>query len=564
MARPSPVQASAPTLTPAQRFPAAAPYLEALAEGRLLIKHCSACGSAHFYPREHCPFCGHAPTEWLTTRGVGTLYSFSIVHGAKRPTAVAVVELPEGPRITTSVIDADVFGLRIGDPVELHVSDGAEGVPAATFTTPQANRARAYVAQALHAAANGLSATDDDATPLRQAAVVGAGSMGSGITTALLAAGLPVSLIDRSEAVLDSARQAVHSHFDAMVKRGRLSADEAAARRAALRLSTRVEDVADADLVIEAVWEQLALKQEIFAQIDRHAPPHAILGSNTSALDIDRIADATSRPGQVVGLHFFSPAHVMPLLEVVRGPRTRPEVVASAQRLGARLRKTAVVVGVCHGFVGNRLLIARDQEADRLLLEGALPQQIDRVLTEFGLPMGSYELADMAGGIELVQRVRQERGQHDPILAGLVAAGRLGQKTGKGFYRYEPGKRRPIPDPEVTALIEQASRELGIERRAIGDDEVRDRLLLPMINEGAKLVEEGIVDRASDIDVVWQRGFGWPAWRGGPMYHADRLGAAWVLRRLGELQERFGERFRPAALLERLAREGGRFVPGAD
>ena len=563
MARPSPVQASAPTLTPAQRFPAAAPYLEALAEGRLLIKHCSACGSAHFYPREHCPFCGHAPTEWLTTRGVGTLYSFSIVRGAKRPTAVAVVELPEGPRITTSVIDADVFGLRIGDPVELHVSEGAEGVPAATFTTPEANRARAYAAQALRAAANGIS-TDDDAPPLRQAAVVGAGSMGSGITTALLAAGLPVTLIDRSEAVLESARLAVGSHFDAMIKRGRLSAEDAAARRAALHLSTRVEDVAQADLVIEAVWEQLALKQEIFAQIDRHAPPHAILGSNTSALDIDRIADATSRPGQVVGLHFFSPAHVMPLLEVVRGPRTRPEVVASAQRLGARLRKTAVVVGVCHGFVGNRLLIARDQEADRLLLEGALPQQIDRVLTEFGLPMGSYELADMAGGIELVHRVRQERGQHDPILAGLVAAGRLGQKTGKGFYRYEPGKRRPIPDPEVTALIEQASRELGIERRAIGDDEVRDRLLLPMINEGAKLVEEGIVDRASDIDVVWQRGFGWPAWRGGPMYHADQLGAERVHERLCELQERFGERFRPAALLERLAREGGRFVPGAD
>lgn len=564
MARPSPVQASAPTLTPAQRFPAATPYLEALAEGRLLIKHCSACGSAHFYPREHCPFCGHAPTEWLATRGVGTVYSFSIVRGARRPTAVAVVELPEGPRITTSVIDADVFGLRIGDPVELHVSEGAEGVPAATFTTPQANRARAYVAQALHAAANGLSATDDDATPLRQAAVVGAGSMGSGITTALLAAGLPVTLIDRSETVLESARLAVGSHFDAMVKRGRLSAEDAAARRAALHLSTRVEDVAQADLVIEAVWEQLALKQEIFAQIDRHAPPHAILGSNTSALDIDRIADATSRPGQVVGLHFFSPAHVMPLLEVVRGPRTRPEVVASAQRLGARLRKTAVVVGVCHGFVGNRLLIARDQEADRLLLEGALPQQIDRMLTEFGLPMGSYELADMAGGIELVYRVRQERGQHDPILAGLVAAGRLGQKTGKGFYRYEPGKRRPIPDPEVTALIEQASRELGIERRVIGDDEVRDRLLLPMINEGAKLVEEGIVDRASDIDVVWQRGFGWPAWRGGPMYHADQLGAGRVHERLSELQARFGERFRPAALLERLAGEGGRFVAVTD
>lgn len=562
MARP-PSSRPAPTLTPAQRHPEAAPFLEALAEGRLLIKHCSACGKVHFYPREHCPFCGHAPTDWMPTRGVGTLYSFSIVRGAKRPTAVAVVELPEGLRMTTSIVDADVFGLRIGDEVVLHVSEGAEGLPAVTFTTPEARRARAYAAQALVLAGNGVSASDGGPA-VQQAAVVGAGSMGSGITTALLGAGLAVTLIDRSEAVLETAGQAISRNLDAMVQRGRLTAEDAAARRAALRLSTRIEDVAGADLVIEAVWEQLALKQEIFTQIDRHAPAHAILGSNTSALDIDRIADATSRPGQVVGLHFFSPAHVMPLLEVVRGPRTRPEVVASAQRLGAQLRKTAVVVGVCHGFVGNRLLIVRDQEADRLLLEGALPQQVDRVLTEFGLPMGSYELADMAGGIELVYRVRQERGQHDPILAGLVAAGRLGQKTGKGFYRYEPDKRRPIPDPEVTALIEQASRELGIERRVIGGDEVRDRLILPMINEGAKLVEEGIVDRASDIDVVWQRGFGWPAWRGGPMYHADRLGADRVHRRLCELQARFGERFRPAALLGRLAHEGGRFVAAAD
>jgi 3-hydroxyacyl-CoA dehydrogenase len=324
-----------------------------------------------------------------------------------------------------------------------------------------------------------------------------------------------------------------------------------------------IRDVAGADVVVEAVWEQMALKQEIFALIDQHAPLHAVLGTNTSTLDIDQIANATKRPGQVVGLHFFSPAHVMPLLEVVRGPRTAPQVLVAARRLGAAMRKTAVVVGICDGFVGNRLMISRDHEADRLLLEGALPQQVDRVLTEFGLPMGTYEIADMAGGIELVHRIRQQKGIHGSIVSRLFEAGRLGQKTGKGYYRYEAGKRRPLPDPEVTALIEAASREAGIERQALSDDTLRRRLILPMINEGAKLIEEGVVDRASDIDMVWQRGFGWPAWKGGPMYHADQLGLQTVLQGLRDLQQQHGDRFRPSALLERMAAARERFTPPA-
>lgn len=547
------------------RFPDAEPFWAGIAEGRLMIKRCPSCGQVHFYPRPHCPFCGATHTDWEASSGRATIYSFTIFRGAPRPMAVAIVELAEGPRLTTVIIDADVFALQIGDEVVLTTFPGEGGRPIPAFTTPQANRARAYGLRAL-ALVRQVPGVESAAAaaPLRRVAVVGAGNMGAGITTALLNAGLPVTLIDRSDSVLQSACQTVERNLEAAVQRGKATVEEAAERRAALRLSTQLEHVAGADLVIEAVYEQMALKREVFEALDRFADAHAVLGTNTSALNVDDIASATRRPGSVVGLHFFSPAHVMPLLEVVRGPRTDASAIAQAMALGALLRKTAVVVGIGDGFVGNRLMIVRDQEAHRLLLEGALPQQVDRVLTEFGLPMGTYEIADMAGGIELVHRIRLEQGRPDPILSRLVAAGRLGQKTGKGYYRYEPGKRRPIVDPEVTALVAQASEEAGIARRQVGDDEVRDRLILPMINEGAKLLEEGVATRASDIDVVWQRGFGWPAFKGGPMYTADRMGLASVHVRLQALQAQFGERFAPSALLARLAAEGGRFIPDAD
>jgi len=545
------------------RFPDAEPYWAAINEGRLLLKRCPRCSQAHYYPRPHCPFCGHRETEWITASGKASIYSFVPVRGAPRPTAVAIAELAEGPRLTTSIVNADVHALRIGDELVLTTLPGEGGQSVAAFTTPQANEARAYTARAIKALGTSPVEQGGAARSLQQAAVVGAGSMGAGIATALLNAGLTVCLIDRAPEVLEAARQTVHRNLDVLVQRGKLTQADGDARRQALRTSVDIQDVAGADVVIEAVWEQMELKKAIFALIDQHAPAHAVLGTNTSTLNIDHIADATGRPGQVVGLHFFSPAHVMPLLEVVRGPRTAPNVLAAARQLGAAMGKTAVVVGICDGFVGNRLMITRDHEADRLLLEGALPQHIDRVLTEFGLPMGTYEIADMAGGIELVHRIRQQKGQQGTIVSRLFEAGRLGQKTGKGYYRYEPGKRRPLPDPEVTALIEAASREAGIQRRAIGDEELRSRLILPMINEGAKLLDEGVVDRASDIDMVWQRGFGWPAWKGGPMYHADQLGLPLVVEQLTQLQQRLGERFRPSALLERMARAGERFTPTA-
>lgn len=541
--------------------PESAPFWAAAAEGRLLLKRCGACGETHFYPRAHCPFCGSDRTDWVVATGRGSVYSFSIVRAAAKPTAVAVVSLPEGPSLVTTVVDADVHALRIGDPVALRtvLGEGGQAVPA--FTTVAAEEARAYAARALAESAKVPGVAPDEApVNWRRAAVIGAGTMGIGIASALLMAGIPARLIDRDDAALLRAREAVAKNLAALVQRGRLQPEEAEAKLRALDTSTRLQDIAGAKLVIEAVYEQMGLKQEIFRHIDTHADTDAVLGSNTSTLDIDRLADCTRRPASVVGLHFFSPAHVMPLLELVRGPRTSVEVLAASLKLGRALRKTTVVVGVCEGFVGNRLLIAREREASRMLVEGALPEQIDRVLTEFGLPMGSFELADMAGGIELGYRRRQETGAREPIGDRLFEAGRLGQRTGRGYYRYEGGTRRPLPDPEVAQLLAEVSAAEGVARRFIADDEMRDRLILPMINEGAKLVDEGVALRPGDIDVVWNKGYGWPDWKGGPMYHADRLGLRVVRDRLRRLAAEHGERFRPAALIERLADEDGTFA----
>lgn len=542
-------------------YPDAQPYWDGAREGRLMIKRCLDCGQAHHYPRPHCPFCGSARTEWLASRGDATVYSFSIVRAAPRPVAVAVVELPEGPRLTTTIVNADVHALAIGDPVQMTTIPGENGLAVPVFTTASAEAARAYSARALREvhAVPGLP-DDEQGPPIAQLAVVGAGSMGCGITTALLMAELPTVLIDQNDAALERARATVERNFEALVKRGRLTHMQSQTRLAMLRTSARIEDVACADLVIEAVWEQMALKQAVFAQLDRHARTDAILASNTSTLDIRKLAESTGRPAAVVGLHFFSPAHVMPLLEIVRTDQTGASTLAASRSLGQRLGKVPVVVGVCDGFVGNRLMIARDTEADRLLLEGALPQQVDRVLTEFGLPMGTYELADMAGGIELVYRLNQDRGQSNWLVEQLFTRGRLGQKAGRGYYRYESGKRKPLVDPEVTALIEQASVQAGLTRRKISDAQVLDRLILPMVNEGAKLLEEGIALRASDIDVVWQRGFGWPDWKGGPMYHADRVGLPEVVQRLQALAHDQGDRFQPCALLRAMAQSGKTFT----
>lgn len=542
-------------------FPGDEPFWQAAAQGRLMLKHCPQCGRFHYYPRQHCPLCGHHETHWREVSGRGKVYSFSIMGRAARPTAPAIVELEEGVRLSTVVVDADLHALRIDDPVTLRFLPAENGMQALAFTTPSAEQARQYTQAALRS----LGAVQDNtAQAFQEAAVIGAGNMGTGIALALLAAGLRVLLVDSAAQALAAGLGRIEQALDKDLERGRLDASSHAARRALLRTSTSLQDVAGADVVIEAVYEDMALKQQLFAALDAVAAPHALLATNTSTLDVGAIAAATRRPGSVLGLHFFNPANVMRLIEVVRAPQTSEQALKQAQALARRLGKVAVVVGICDGFVGNRLMIRREREAARLLLEGALPGQIDRVLREFGLPMGTFELQDMAGGIALTYHARKRAGQSDWLIEQLFERGRTGQRAGKGYYRYEPGKRTPIVDPEVSALIEQASVVAGIERRAIGDQEICDRLILSMVNEGAKLVEEGIVERASDIDLVWQLGYGWPDWKGGPMHCADTLGVNTVVQRLQALRDRHGERFEPAALLVRLAQAGQSLLPPFD
>jgi 3-hydroxyacyl-CoA dehydrogenase len=308
------------------------------------------------------------------------------------------------------------------------------------------------------------------------------------------------------------------------------------------------------------VFEEMGLKKQIFGSLDRIAKPGAVLATNTSTLDVDEIAQATSRPQDVLGMHFFSPANVMRLLEVVRGRATAHDTLQTAVAIGRKIAKVPVVVGVCDGFVGNRMLARRSTEAERLLLEGARPQDVDAAVAEFGFPMGPYAMGDLAG-LDVGWRIRKHRGTTAPISDALCEAGRFGQKTGAGYYRYEAGSRTPIPDPEVERLAVETSARLGVERRAIGKDEIIERMIYPMINEGARILEEGIALRPGDIDVIWVYGYGWPVWRGGPMHYADSVGLATIRDRLSVYAAQTGDpALQPAPLLARLAAEGKGFA----
>ncbi len=395
---------------------------------------------------------------------------------------------------------------------------------------------------------------------VKTAAVIGAGTMGGGIAMSLANAGVQVTLIDVSKEALDRGLGVIRKNYETSAARGSMKAADVDRRMALIKPSTSLADVAGAEVIVEAVYENTSLKKEIFLELDKHAAPNAILGTNTSTLDIDDIASVTRRPQSVIGLHFFSPANVMKLLEVVRTKNTSDDVVARSMALGKQIRKIPVLVGTCDGFVGNRILRARSKQAEALILQGALPQQVDAVWRRFGFPMGVYEMVDMAG-LDIGWRIRQERGLKSPVADKLCEMGRLGQKTGAGFYRYDPAQpRKPIPDPVVDEIVVQASKDAGITRREMSDELIEQRLLFPMINEAAKILEEGVALRASDIDVIWIYGYGWPRHRGGPMHHADFVGLAAVRDRLLELQREYGDEFKPAALLDRLADEGRTFA----
>jgi 3-hydroxyacyl-CoA dehydrogenase len=400
--------------------------------------------------------------------------------------------------------------------------------------------------------------SDAEPLPIRTAAVVGAGTMGGGIAMNFANAGIPVALLEVSAEALARGLAVIRKNYETSVARGSLSQARADETFARIQGVGDYAALGNADIVIEAVFEDLNVKREVFARLDRVTAARAILATNTSTLDIDAIAASTTRPSQVVGTHFFSPANVMKLLENVRGRQTSAQTIATVMALGKTLGKIPVLAGNCDGFIGNRMLMFYGSEAEFLLEEGAIPEQIDRVIEAFGFAMGPFAMRDLAGNDVgfMIRRGRKLPADErwSPILERIVSAGRLGQKAGKGFYRYE-GRTR-IVDPEVTALIESVSRELGIRRREIPDEEILDRLLHPLVNEGARILEEGIAIRASDIDVVYVYGYGFPAYRGGPMFWAEQSGLQRVVDTMRRLAPTHGARWRPAPLLERLAAAG--------
>ena len=431
-------------------------------------------------------------------------------------------------------------------------------------TTEEQQAAAAHLQRAQEEAAHSRRIPEGVAgAEVGSAGIVGFGTMGRGIALSFASAGIPVSVFEASDEAWIRGEAAVAGSLSRAVGRGKIDEAEAEARLRRMRRAGGFEDFGGADFFVEAVLEDLGVKQDVFARLDRVAQPGAVLATNTSSLDVDAIAAATDRPEAVVGTHFFSPAHVMRLLEVVVGDATSPETLATAMSLGLRLGKAPVPVGVCDGFVGNRMLYAYRRQADRLLLEGALPEQIDAALQGFGFRMGPFAVADLAG-LDIGQAVRQRlageaaaRGEPPPppnVADRLCERGRLGQKTVAGFYRYEPGNRTPLPDPEVAEIARRESAAQGIERREVGDHEILERCLFALVNEGAEILGEGIAEREGDVDVVWALGYGFPRDRGGPMYWARQVGLPEVVTTLDRLAGATGDpRLEPSRGLLELA-----------
>jgi len=409
-------------------------------------------------------------------------------------------------------------------------------------------------------------AADTPVQPIETAAVLGCGTMGGGIAMNFANAGIPVTVLEAEAEALDKGLAIIARNYAGSVSRGRITQDQMDRRLALITGTTDYGDIAGADIVIEAVFEDMDLKKQVYATLEKTCKPAAILATNTSTLDVDEIAAATTRPEKVIGTHFFSPANVMKLMENVRGAKTSDETIATVMKLSKTIGKVGVLVGVCDGFVGNRMLHAYTRQAAFLLEEGALPHQVDKVIYDFGFPMGPFAMGDLAG-LDVGWRIRQRRAKtrpkderYSPIADRICERGRFGQKTNAGWYRYEEGSRTPRPDPEIEELIVQVSGELGFERREIGEQEILERCMYPLINEGAKILEEGIAIRASDVDVVWIYGYGFPVHRGGPMFYADRVGTKAIYETMSRLHDQHGEMLKPAPLLAELAKSGKGFA----
>jgi 3-hydroxyacyl-CoA dehydrogenase len=394
---------------------------------------------------------------------------------------------------------------------------------------------------------------------IKKAAVIGAGTMGGGIAMNFANVGIPVTVVEVKQDALDRGLGVVRKNYENTALKGRMTMQDVDRRMGLMTGTTDFNAVKDADIIVEAVFEEMPIKKEVFARLDAIAKPEAVLATNTSTLDVNEIASATKRPESVIGMHFFSPANVMKLLENVRGARSSRTTIATAMAVGRRINKVPVLVGVCYGFVGNRMLHQRGIQAEKLILEGALPHQVDKVLYDFGFPMGPFAMSDLAG-LDVGWRIRKGRGVRSEVADRICELGRFGQKTGAGYYKYD-SKRNPSPDAEVEKIIVDVATEMGITRRHIDDEEILQRLLYPMVNEGAKILDEKIAIRASDIDVIWVYGYGWPVYRGGPMFWADQIGLKALRDRMLQFQKATGDAFwTPAPLLNRLADQGKGFL----
>lgn len=465
------------------------------------------------------------------------------------------------PNRTAGLVAVDV----VAASAELPLQDGLEletaRVNECKLTDESKGAVHAFFAERETRRVPGIA--DAASRPVKSAGIIGAGTMGSGIAICFANAGIPVTIIDSTQAALDRGLQGLEKTFASLVQRGRLSAGDKAARLSLIRGSLAYEDLRDADVIIEAVFENMDLKRKIFATLDGLAKPGAVLATNTSTLDIDMIAAATSRPEDVIGMHFFSPANVMPLLEVVRTAKTSPSTIRTVMDLSRPLRKTPVLARVCYGFIGNRMMEGYAREAERMVLEGATPRQVDTALEEWGMAMGILSVFDMAGidvGVN-VHTANASQYPPDPTYYqadfALHEAGRLGQKNGKGYYRYEPGNRTRLDDPEALAILRTRAQKLGVEQRQHTNREIVERCLYPLLNEGIRILEEGVAQRASDIDVVWTAGYGFPRYRGGPLFYADTIGLRTLLDGMLKYQKQFGPmHWQPAKLLEQLVSEG--------
>ncbi|KIZ39417.1 MULTISPECIES: 3-hydroxyacyl-CoA dehydrogenase NAD-binding domain-containing protein [Rhodopseudomonas] len=453
---------------------------------------------------------------------------------------------------------ADAVGAAIDLPFDEGLKKEREGF--LKLVTSDQSKAQRYAFFAEREAAKVAVPEGTKPRPVERVAIIGAGTMGGGIAMSFANAGIPVTLIETGEEQLKRGMGIMQKNYENTAARGGIPADAPAKRMALITGVVGLENVKGADLIIEAVFETMAVKKEVFTAIDAYAKPGAVLASNTSYLNIDDIAAVTKRPQDVLGMHFFSPANVMKLCEIVRAAKTAPDALLTAVSIARKIAKVPAVVGVCDGFVGNRMLAQRGKQAEKLLFEGALPQQVDAVVTKFGMPMGPFAMGDLAG-LDIGWRSRQDRGIKSPIADALYEAGRHGQKTGKGYYKYEAGSRAALPDPEVEALIDKTLQTLGLKRRNVSDDEILERMMYPMINEGARILEEHIAVRPSDIDVIWLYGYGWPIYRGGPMFYADQVGLKHIAERLSYYAKETNDpSLEPAPLLKRLAAEGKTFA----